>query len=213
MAGQYDKNQNKLVVAVYDKIAKFYDYEYKNTSALIDNFLKLVKKNGKILDVGCGVGKDTNYIHSKGFDVIGIDLSEGMIEIAKNNFPNIDFRIMDLRKIDFPDNYFDALFVAFSLVHIPKSEIENILKNFYRMLKKEGMIYFAIQEGKSKEGMVKSPYENKDKIFLNVFSEKEFNFFIKKMGFSLIKDFKRKPKENEFQYNKYFVLAKKQTRD
>lgn len=57
--------------------------------------------------------------------------------------------------------------------------------------------------------MVLSPYENKDEIFLNIFSKKEFLSLIDNAGFTPIKDYQSKPKKNEFQYNKYFVLAKK----
>ncbi|MFH1457354.1 MAG: methyltransferase domain-containing protein [Patescibacteria group bacterium] len=76
MVEQSKINKTNQVRAIYDKVAEFYNAEYENTSALIDIFLRLVKKNGKILDVGCRTGKDASYMSDKGFEVLGIGVSK-----------------------------------------------------------------------------------------------------------------------------------------
>ena len=60
--------------SVYDKIAEFYAKKFSKPSEYIEEFLDLLPKNAKILDVGCGVGIDAGFMKSEDFEVIGIDL-------------------------------------------------------------------------------------------------------------------------------------------
>jgi len=201
-------DKSKQAVSVYNQIAAMYDNEY-GISSYINDFLNLVNKNGRILDVGCGPGKDSHYIASEGFEVVGVDLSEEMIRIAKKNFPRIDFRIMDMRELSFEPNSFDGIFVAFSFIHLPKKGVSGVLIKLYELLKGGGSIYIAVQEDESKEVFSPTPLKPDEKIFLNLFSTEEIKFLIKRAGFSIIAEYKRKPGKNEFQYNKLFILAKK----
>lgn len=137
MVGQSKKiNKINQVCAVYDKVAKFYNTKYKNTPTLINDFLKLVKKNGKILDVGCGTGKDAHYMSCKGFSVVGIDVSKKMIMVAKNNAPKTKFKVMSMTNLKLNNSSFDGIFVAFSLIHLSKSEIDKILNKFFFFVKR-----------------------------------------------------------------------------
>ena len=95
---------NKAVISTYNKIAKVYANTFSNPSEHMDEFLKLLPENGKVLDAGCGMGADSNYAHSKGFKVIGIDMSEKMLEIARGNNSNVDFRLADIKNIKFAEN-------------------------------------------------------------------------------------------------------------
>lgn len=197
-------------VLVYNKIAKIYAQKFRKPSDHIDDFLNLIVKNGKILDVGCGLGIDAGYMTSKGFKVIGIDLSKEMIKLAKQKFPKIDFRITDMRQLMFEPNSFDGIFVAYSLIHIPKKDVPATLKRLYKFLKPNSTVYFAVHEGKSQEIFMTEPLKPDERIFLNIFSSKEIKELIKKTGFSIIYEYQRKPKKKEeFNFTKLFILAKK----
>ncbi len=67
------------------------------------------KQGSKILDIATGTGKQAFAFAKKGYDVIGIDLSEDMLRIAKktNKYRNVEFKIADATNIPFADNYFD----------------------------------------------------------------------------------------------------------
>ena len=200
----------KQASLVYDKIAELYAKEFPEPSDYIDEFLKLIPKNGKILDVGCGVGIDAGYMLSKGFGVIGIDLSKKMLKIAKQKFPQIDFRLMDIRKINFKPNSFDGIFASFSLIHIPKKDVPNILKKFYQILKNNGIVYVSLHEGNSEEIFVDEPLKPSEKLFLKIFSYEEIRNLLVKSGFTIIKKYQRKPKsEAELNFTKLFIIAKK----
>lgn len=203
-----DKSEQS--VDIYNKIVKSYASKFSKPSEYIDEFTDLVAKNGKILDIGCGTGTDANYIASKGFEVIGIDLSEEMLNIAKKKFPHIDFRIADMRKLSFENEQFDGIFVAFSLFHIPKKDVPNTLADLYDLLKPNGAIYIAIQEGKSEELFITQPLKPDEKIFLNIMDSQEINKLIEKAGFEIIKQHKKEfNKEGEFKFAKLFTIASK----
>jgi len=114
-------DKNKVAVDTYNKISKIYASKYFNDladSSYIDDFLKTLKRGSKVLDVGCGPGTFTKYILGKGFNAEGVDLSDEMIDIARNKVPNAAFGKMDMRNLKYGDNIFDGLLVAYSLIHM-----------------------------------------------------------------------------------------------
>ena len=137
-------DKSKGVALIYDKIAKPYAEEFSRPSDYIDNFLAYVPEKGKILDIGCGPGFDFAYFVSKGFRVIGIDLSKEMLKLAKKRCHKGEFRHQDFRKTDFPQDSFDGIFASCSLIHIPKMDVLPILKKFFGILKPGGIIYISL---------------------------------------------------------------------
>ena len=203
-------DKSKQASSVYDKIAEPYAKEFSKPSEYIDEFLALLPKNAKILDVGCGVGVDSGYMVSEGFEVIGIDLSKEMLKLAKQEFPKIDFRKQDIREIDFPSNSFDGILASCSLIHIPKKDVPAILNKFHQILKKDGVIYIALQGGKSEEIFVNEPFKPDEKLFLNIISFDEIKNLLVNAKFSIIKKYERQPKsKEELNFTKLFVIAKK----
>ena len=199
----------KQAVSFYEKVAKSYAQEFSDPSDYVDTFLSLIPSNGKILDVGCGVGVDAGYMYSKGFKVVGIDLSREMLKIARQHFPQIDFRLLDIKKINYGANSFDGIFASFSLIHLPKKDIPNILKKFYKILKRGGVLYIALHEGKPEETFITSPLSKNEKIFLNIFSYEEIKQLLDEFGFAILFKYKRKPTSGELNFTKLFIIAKK----
>lgn len=202
-----DKTKN--VVSVYDKIAKQYANKFSKPSEFIDEFL-LALPGKKILDVGCGPGIDSGYMKNKGFVVTGIDLSKTMLKIAKKSFPDIKFLCKDIRKISYRKESFDGIFASCSLIHIPKEDTSKTLRKFYKILKNNGVLYTALQEGKSEETYINEPFKQDEKLFLNIISRDEIIEFLKSSGFAIIKIHERKAKsKEELSFNKLYIIAKK----
>ena len=86
----------------------------------------------KVLDVGCGSGYSVNYLSQQGFDATGIDASEEIIEIGKKKYKNVNIKVMDANKIDFPNDYFDLILFECSLSIM--SEPIKILSNCKKFL-------------------------------------------------------------------------------
>ncbi|UPW00511.1 class I SAM-dependent methyltransferase [Halorussus gelatinilyticus] len=100
---------------------------------------------GSVLDVGCGVGRVSSLLHDRGFDVTGIDVSEPLVEKARSLFPDVEFRVGDVRDTDFEPASFDyAVFSYYGLDYLlPKSERVAALRELYRVLKPSGIVAFS----------------------------------------------------------------------
>ena len=112
---------------------------------LLDKFADKVGK-GKVLDAGCGPGRDTEYLTEKGLDVTGIDLAEGMIEHAKDNKKGL-FKKMDIRDLEFEDNNFEGIWCNTVMHFFPPEQMPEILDELKRVLKDEGVFYISFKIG------------------------------------------------------------------
>ena len=196
----------------YDTIAKKYDelyFEDFSDKKFIDEFLSLLPENTKILDIGCGSGQFTKYFSEKGFTTIGIDVSEEMLKIARKKVLNCEFKFMDMRELEFNNEEFDGLFVFYSLYHLSKKDVPLALKEFNRVLKPNGIIMLALQEGKD-EKVIVEPLDKSKKIFVDHFETEEINNLLKKNGFQVLKNYSRSSlSKEEFSSDKIFVIARK----
>ena len=87
---------------------------------LLDNFASALADAGACVDLGCGPGHVTRYLHERGVDIEGIDLSEGMLKMARKLNPGIRFSRGDLRALGAPDHHWAAAVAFYSLIHIPR---------------------------------------------------------------------------------------------
>ncbi len=100
----------------------FWSRQYKD-------FIKLCKGR-KILDAGSGPGRDTRYFLRKGYDVVSIDKSQGMLDEAKLRVPNGNFIKMDMSNLKFAPKSFDGIWCCASLLHIKKSKAPKVIGSF-----------------------------------------------------------------------------------
>lgn len=112
---------------------------------LLDKFAEKTGQ-GKVLDAGCGPGRDTEYLTEKGLDVTGIDLAEGMIEHAKDNKKGL-FKKMDIRDLEFEDNNFEGIWCNTVMHFFPPEQMPEILDELKRVLKDEGVFYISFKIG------------------------------------------------------------------
>lgn len=194
------EEKTKTVINDYNNIAKQYaDEFYYDTSddKYIDKFLQ--KLNGKrVLDVGCGLGEDCKRIEENGFDATGIDLSENMLKIEKNKYPNGKFEIMDMTNITYPENSFDEIISNCSLIHIPTELLPQTLETFKRVLKPNGKLLLILQEGRG-EKMVEEPFKPGTYIYMNYFSVESITKLLREHNFKVEK-IEKEETLNEFEF-------------
>lgn len=198
----------KSVIDVYDKIAEEYEEKFPDENEHVKKFLSLLPKGSKILDVGCGPGEDAKFATENGFDVTGIDASKQMIKIAKKNCPKGKFKTRDIKDMDFKSETFDAIIAAFVLQHVHKKHVLHIMGKFHQFLKKGGLLYMALQHGKSRE-IYREEVLNQERLFFNIYSFSEIEKILTHAGFSIFQKFKKKPEINENKFNKLFIIARK----
>ncbi|KAB8129358.1 methyltransferase domain-containing protein [Gracilibacillus oryzae] len=117
--------------------ADLYDQQHKFVSNFGSNVIELLapKKGESILDIGCGTGDLANQLKIAGVNITGIDQSQNMIDQACMKYPEIDFKVVDILKMNFAEE-FDAVFsnAVLHWIKQPKAALANI----YHALKPGG---------------------------------------------------------------------------
>lgn len=95
-------------------------------------FAELVRAGGggPVVDVGCGPGQVTALLGELGMDVSGVDLSPGMVDIARREHPGIRFEVGSMTDLGIADGSLGGLLAFWSLIHIPDDEVPAVLTGF-----------------------------------------------------------------------------------
>ena len=150
----------------------------------IESILKSLVKGKKVLDLGCGTGLLTNQIKSWGGIVNGVDIADEMINIARQNYKEIDFQISASNDLPFENSEYDI--VASSLVMHYIKELKLCFTEIARVLKDNGHFIFSMHhpfnesfnlEKLKKNGYpVLSPYFNNDSYYWRMCNAKILSF-------------------------------------
>ena len=131
----YNKNADNFAKTTID--VNFYETQ--------KHFQELLPEHGYILDFGCGSGRDTKYFLEQGFYVDATDGSEEMCHIA-SNYTGIQVRRLLFEELDENKKY-DGIWACASILHLPKKQLREVLKNMYAALKSKGWIYTSFKYG------------------------------------------------------------------
>ncbi len=181
------KDTLKLAVKTYNKIAKIYsEHTYnKIVQYQATKFISFLKGK-KILDAGCGSGRDVAYFLQEGYEPIGIDISENMLKEARKRVKTKNvFKKMDFRELKFKEETFDGVWAMASLYHLPREEIVEVLKGFNKVLKKGGLLYIAVEEGEGQKEVKEEKYGNEPRPF-TFFKIGEIVKYLEESGFKII---------------------------
>lgn len=154
-----------------------------------DTFISLLPKNALVLDIGCGPGMKSKYFADNGLRVIGVDLSEKMIEIAKREYPNLDFRVGDITHLDIIPEMFDGIHAQAVLLHIPKVDVPHVIAGLKDKLNDGGYLYIAVKEkwpeGKEEEILKENDYGYEYERFFSYFTLPEIKQYLADAGLTL----------------------------
>jgi len=112
-----------------------------------EKFLKHLLEKGRILDAGCGSGRDSKFFLSKGHDVVSFDGSLEMVRMASNLLGKSALRML-FQEICFSSE-FDAVWANASLLHVPYEGLREILQRFHKSLLPSGILYASFKYGTS----------------------------------------------------------------
>ncbi len=191
-----DNEKNfKDTISVYDENAQTYHDNTKDRdfSQVWNSFEKGLKTTGgkKILDLGCGPGRDAKHFTEQGYEVTGIDASEGQIKIAREYCPAANFVKGDMRKLPFPDNSFDGVFSCASILHMEKSQLPLVLNEIKRVLKDNGVVFIKTKEADKEPTLKPSRSIPEKNIFWVYYTEQELRNILEDHGFEIIDFFKQ----------------------
>lgn len=202
-------DKNKLAVDTYSLLARKYDNDFGSDysdAPYIDKFLESL--NGKdVLDIGCGPGGLTNYMSERGFNVMGIDLSDEMLKIAKAKYKNITFKKMDMREIAI-DKKFDGISLLYSLFHLTKKEVEAVLLKYYNLLKPNGKMLITLEYGHG-EKVIKEPMDQNLLMFVNYYDLEEITNVLQKHNFGVYYSAYKQVPEGDLSDKEIVILCEK----
>jgi len=89
---------------------------------------------GPVVDIGCGPGQVTAYLHGLGVDAFGIDLSPEMIAVARRDHPDLRFEVGSMTDLRLDDASVAGLIAWWSLIHVPDDVMPTVLRHFHRVL-------------------------------------------------------------------------------
>jgi SAM-dependent methyltransferase len=118
--------------------------EMRNIGPLRDHFLSLLRPRARILDAGCGTGRDALAFASRGCLVTAFDASPAMVAFCRARC--VSARLMTFHQSRWR-HAFDGIWACASLLHLPRSHIESGLQRLLNALKNGGMIFISLREG------------------------------------------------------------------
>lgn len=176
---------DQKTVETYNQLAQAYDAETSDfwdrfPRDFFDKFASEVSR-GKVLDVGSGPGRDGLLLKEKGLDVVCIDASSSMVEISSAR--GLTSVVGDFLNLPFQDEEFDGAWAYTSLLHVPKKEVVQALKEIRRVLKPNAAFGLGLIEGNT-ESYRKSSGVNQLRWF-SYYEKSEIEHVLKEQGFEL----------------------------
>ena len=142
-------------VAHYDQTAVSFWEGTKDhdVSQNIEAMLRHIKGPAplRILDFGCGPGRDLIDLVRRGHDPVGLEGSKRLCEMARER-SGCEVWHQNFLALELPDNCFDAVFANASLFHVPRQELPHVLSELSASLKPAGVFFSSNPRGHDKEG-------------------------------------------------------------
>jgi len=176
---------------------------------LLDSFASRFHKDSWICDAGCGPsGHIGRYVFDKGIQVVGVDISDKCVELARHYNPKMRFERGDIGNLAFDDDSFDGIISYYSIIDTPKRYVGRIFREFHRVLKPGGNLLVAVKAGTT-EGYMKDLLGIQTEIYFTLFTEKEITRYFEQAGFLLEFIEKRNPYDFEISNERIFAIGKK----
>lgn len=184
-----------------DNAQEFFDSTVNaDMSAHYERFLRYVPEHGRILDFGCGSGRDTKAFLQKGYSVEAIDGSSEMCKLA-SEYCGIPVKCMDFNDLNEIEKY-DGIWACASLLHVSKEQLPSVLAKMRDALVKGGTIYISFKYGDF-EG------ERNGRYFLDVMPETFADLFRRVSGLELVEEWFTEDVRTENSTRWYNAIVKK----
>lgn len=141
-----------------------------------DKFESHITDGGRILDAGCGSGRDSRAFRQHGFSIVAFDASREMCRMASELLGQ---EVWQMRFDEvFFDEEFDGIWACASLLHVPEDELAGVLNKLHKALKPNGRIYVSFKYG---NGMV----SRGERVFTN-HTEETLEVLLRDAGYRII---------------------------
>ena len=209
----------KGIRASYDCVAEeygrryFHEFDHKPFDReILDRFAERIRGQGPVCDVGCGPGEVACYLRARGVEnVLGIDISPGMVEQARKLNPGVTFHQGDMLNLEAEDNSWGGIAAFYSIIHIPGEQVVDALQEMKRVLKPAGLLLLTFHIGQEILH-VDEWWGNEVAVDFYYFETDEMKRYLESAGFEIEEVIERDPyKDVEAQTRRAYVLAQKPT--
>lgn len=168
---------NQSAAAYAGKTASFFHQKE------MECFSSAFPPGGKILDLGCGAGRDAKRFSEMGFSVSGIDFSEELLALARQTAPEAVFMLQDLENLEnFAPGSFDGVWANASLLHLEKARLPGVLSQIHSLLKAGGCFFLSLKQGTGEGIILDDRYGGIPKFFA-YYQPEEISALLQKAGF------------------------------
>jgi SAM-dependent methyltransferase len=199
--------------ASYDQVAETYADTFFDEldrkpfdRELLDAYAERNRGQGLVLDVGCGPGHIARYLHERGVDAAGVDLSPEMVEVAQRLNPDIRFDVGNMTALDVEDGSLAGIIAFYSVIHIPREGAPAVLGEFRRAIRPGGELVLAVHAGTG--SVRRDDFLGQPVPFEATFFERdELVSLVDDAGFQLEEALRRAPYDDEAQTQRLYVRA------
>jgi ubiquinone/menaquinone biosynthesis C-methylase UbiE len=200
--------------ASYNRVAATYARQFADELGhkplerqLLDGFL--AGETGRFCDLGCGPGQVAAYLHARGREVVGVDLSDNMVEEARRLYPTIPFVQADMRRLPFADASLAGVVAFYSLIHIPHEEIPAVLREIRRALRPSGELLVGFHRG-NETRHIADWFDEHVNLDFRFFTTQEMSGWLIQAGFTIVAITERAPYPDvEVQTERAYIRARK----
>ena len=200
----YDRVADEYVRHIADELQhKPFDRQ------ILDRFADLVRNNGTACEVGCGPRHVAAYLHTRGVQICGVDLSPEMVERARRLNPAIEFEQADMMALDAPDESWIGIVAFYSIIHIPRANVVSALRELRRVLRPGGVLLLSFHIGDDVVHLDEWWGETVSIDFF-FFQSSEMTGYLSAAGFAIEEIIEREPyPEIEHQSRRSYILARR----
>lgn len=138
----------------YDLVAREYDETVSDADELIpllEPFESRLPRECRLLDLGCGPGRDTAWFGEQGHEVVGVDLSGGQLCVAREQAPASRLVQADMRSLPLAADTFDGCWCLASMLHVPHGDAPTTLTEIRRVLRPGASLFASVKRGEGGE--------------------------------------------------------------
>lgn len=138
----------------YDQVAHEYDDSVGDTDELepiLVPFESQLPDGARVLDLGCGPGRDAAWFTVRGHRVVGVDFAVGQLQVARDRAPGASFVHADARDLPLATDSFDGCWCLASLLHVPRADLPVALPEARRVLRPNARLFASVRHGEGTE--------------------------------------------------------------
>ena len=198
-------DQEDQTIQTYHKYAESWavDHPLADYGSILAK-LKELLPHGSVLEIGCGSGQDSEMLMQAGYDYLGTDAAQGMVDLASTRHPGTTFQHLNLYNLGRLKKQFDIFWCNAVLLHIPKRRIDEALHAISASVRVGGIGFLSMKDGDKEifEERTKSGRQE-NRVFVH-WPREDFEKVLERNGFEVVY-YEYSPISERSQWHRFIV--------